>query len=257
MAPPNFRYERKLWKRGFKVIAGLDEVGRGCFAGPVVASAVAFAPSGPGGPLGRRPIFNKKGAEVKIDDSKKLNPKQREVAAKWIKKKAYAYGIGSASAKLINRLGMAKAAQTAFRRAVSSANLKISGKKETLLARNTAKSPRIEFLLIDAFFIPYVKGLPRGTKKIKGDGKLKSRFARQLAIVKGDEKSLSIAAASIVAKVYRDNLMESLSKKSKYKKYDWDNNKGYATKAHREAILKYGITGYHRQKFVATFLSKR
>ena len=252
MNSSDFWYERRLWRRGFKIIAGVDEVGRGCFAGPVVASAVAFAPNS----NFQFPIFNEKGERVRIDDSKKLTSKQREVAANWIKKNALAYGIGSASAKLINRLGMAKATQMAFRRAVSSASLKISTKKKTLPARNTAKSPRIEFLLIDAFFIPYVKGLPRGTKKIKGDGKLTGRVSRQLAIVNGDEKSLSIAAASIVAKVYRDNLMVSLSKKSKYKKYKWQKNKGYATKEHTVAILKYGITGYHRKKFVETYLQR-
>lgn len=249
MSYPNFSYEKRLWKRGFKVVAGADEVGRGCFAGPVVAAAVVFQP--------QKLIFILKiPKDIIIDDSKKLSPRQKEAAAKWIKKNAYTYGIGSASAKLINRLGMAKATQVAFRRAVTSASLKILSKNERLLGRNKAKTSRIEFLLIDAFFIPYVKGLPRGTRKIKGDGKLKNRLARQIAIVNGDEKSLSIAAASIVAKVYRDNLMESLSKKSKYKKYKWHKNKGYATKEHRDSILKYGITGYHRQKFVSTFLGK-
>jgi len=252
MNSSDFWYERRLWRRGFKIIAGVDEVGRGCFAGPVVASAVAFAPNS----NFQFPIFSEKGERVRIDDSKKLTSKQREIAAGWIRKNAYAYGVGSASAKLINRLGMAKATQMAFRRAVSSAGLKISTKKKTLPARNTAKSPRIEFLLIDAFFIPYVKGLPRGTKKIKGDGKLTGRVSRQLAIVNGDEKSFSIAAASIVAKVYRDKLMLSLSNKSKYKKYGWGRNKGYATKEHTEAILKYGITGYHRKKFVETYLQR-
>ena len=237
MSSPNFSFEKRLWKEGFKYVAGADEVGRGCFAGPVVASAVAFTSIS----NFQFPIFNEKGEEIKIDDSKKLTSKQREISAKWIKKNALTYGTGSVSAKVINRVGMAKATQRAFRRAVKKAGEKLD--------------KRIEFLLIDAFYIPYVSGLPRSTKKIKGNGKIENSKSKQLAIIRGDEKSFSIAAASIIAKVYRDSLMGKIGKRSIYKRYKWFKNKGYATKEHREAILKYGLTGYHRKQFVETYFS--
>lgn len=211
---PNFSFEKKLWKR-FTLIAGVDEVGRGSFAGPVVAGCVIF---------NRHSLLPK---NIKIDDSKKLNPRQRERANHWIKENAFSWGIGEAPASVINRLGMAKATKMAFRKAISEARkrLRIS----------------IDFLLVDAFFIPYVRGNPKG---------------RQSAIVDGDQKSISIAAASIIAKVYRDKLMVSLSKKSKYKKYGWRRNKGYGTKEHQRAINKYGITRYHRKAFIETFFRK-
>ena len=100
---------------------------------------------------------------------------------------------------------------------------------------------RIDYLLVDAFYIPYVKGLRR---------------KNQTPIVKGDTKSVSIAAASIIAKVYRDKLMRAISEDPKYKKYRWQENKGYGTLRHRKAIMKYGITKLHRKKFVETFFKK-
>lgn len=205
---PNFRVEKKLWKR-FTYVAGVDEVGRGSFAGPVVAGCVVFG----------------KGLQIpeniKIDDSKKLTPRQRERGAEWIKANATSWGVGESSVSLINRLGMAKATKIAFRRSISQARKRL-GK-------------RIDYLLIDAFFIPYVRGNPKG---------------RQMAIIDGDEKSLSIGAASIIAKVFRDRIMVKLGKKPKFKKYGWSRNKGYGTKEHRSAIKKYGITRYHRKAFV-------
>jgi len=205
---PNFRVEKKLWKR-FTYVAGVDEVGRGCFAGPVVAGCVVFAQ------------HSQIPRSVRIDDSKKITPRQREKGAKWIKENATSWGVGEVSTSVINRLGMAKATKTAFRKSVSEARKRL-GKS-------------IDYLLIDAFFIPYVRGNPKG---------------RQMAIVAGDEKSLSIAAASMIAKVYRDRIMLKLGKKPKFKKYGWGRNKGYGTKAHQLAIKKYGITRYHRKDFV-------
>ncbi len=222
---PNFRFERKLWKRGYRIIAGVDEVGRGSFAGPVVAAAVAFAPM----TNLQLPIYNEKRQKIIIDDSKRMTAKQREKAEKWIKENVLSWGIGEVSTTLINRSGMAKATKKAFRKAISETRKKL-GKK-------------IDYLLADAFFISYVPGLPRKR--------------RQLAIIDGDQKSFSIAAASIIAKVYRDKLMLRLSKKSKFKKYGWGRNKGYGTKEHQKAIKKYGITRYHRKQFVNTFLSNQ
>lgn len=223
MISPSFEYEKKLWKKKLKFVVGADEVGRGCFAGPVVAAAVAFAPFS----NFHFPISN--GDEnIIINDSKKLTNLQRSRAEKWIKENAVSWGVGGASAKVINRLGIAIATKMAFRKAVGNAGRIMQNK--------------IDYLLTDAFFIPYLRGFPR---------------SRQLAIVRGDEKSISIAAASIIAKVYRDNLMEKIGSRKNYKKYEWQNNKGYGTRVHRDAILKFGITGYHRKAFVETFLKSQ
>ncbi len=219
----SWRFEKRLWRKGYKIVAGADEVGRGSFAGTVVAAAVIFSST-----------LNTKYEipdTITIDDSKRLTPRQREKADGWIRKNALVWGIGETSVADINRLGMAIATKKAFRRAISQARQKL-GK-------------RIDYLLIDAFFIPYVRGLPYSKKRTR----------RQLAIVHGDQKSFSIAAASIIAKVYRDKKMVSLSNQSKYKKYGWGRNKGYGTKEHQEAIRKYGITRYHRKSFVETSLS--
>jgi len=212
---PSDFFEKKVWKEGFRVVAGADEVGRGCFAGPVVAAIVVFKPGFD---------FNFKDLRININDSKKLTTKRREETAFWIKKRALFYGIGKASVAQINKFGIKKASEIAFRSAI----------------KNSKK--RIDFLLVDAFYIPFIKGLRR---------------KNQLSIIKGDEKSYSIAAASIIAKVYRDRLMEKLGENKKYKKYLWVKNKGYGTQDHREAILKFGITNLHRKDFVNTFLSKQ
>lgn len=217
---PDFRFEKRFWKKRYRFVAGVDEVGRGCFAGPVVAGCVAFRQI----PNFKLQIPN----NIKINDSKKLNSKQRELADKWIRQNALAWGIGEVSAQKINNVGMGKAAKMAFRQAISEARKKL-GKP-------------IDFLLADAFFISYVPGLPA------------KRRGRQLAIINGDEKSISIAAASIIAKVYRDKLMTRLSKRPKYRRYGWGRNKGYGTKEHQNAIKKHGITRQHRKSFIETFL---
>jgi len=239
MILPDFSFEKKLHKKGYRVIAGVDEVGRGCFAGPVVAGCVVFPShervTRSGGHQGRGPVLvsRRKGpgaAErqdpfvlegIIINDSKKLTPKQKEVADKWIRKNSLAWGIGLASVGQINRLGIKKASEIAFRKAIKNCGVEIN------------------YLLIDAFYIPYVKGLRRRNQK---------------PIVKGDTKSVSIAAASIIAKVYRDKLMGSLSKNPKYRKYRWGENKGYGTLEHRNAIKKHGLTRQHREQFVETWI---
>lgn len=237
MNKPSFKYEEKLWRRGFKYIAGCDEVGRGCLAGPVVAGCVVFA---------RDSVKNFADLDIpKIDDSKRLTLLMREKASKWIKENCLSWGIGIGSVSEINKKGIGKATLSAFRRAVLSVM-----KKSNI---------RVDYLLIDAFYVPYTRGLRIGTKNGFNDRKnpkLPKDDSRQLAIIKGDEKSFSIASASIIAKVYRDNLMLSLSKRSKYKKYGWDKNKGYGTRAHQEAILTNGATRYHRLKFLANYMEK-
>lgn len=200
---PNFLYENKLWKRGLDVVIGMDEVGRGAFAGSVVAACVSFPKNIEIG--------------VYINDSKKMTRIQREKADIWIRENASCFGIGSASVAQINKFGIKKATEIAFRKAI----------------RDCGK--RVDYLLMDAFYVPYVKGLRRKNQK---------------PIVKGDTKSISIAAASIIAKVYRDKAMTRLARNPKYKKYKWNENKGYGTKDHQKAIKLYGKTRLHRVSFL-------
>lgn len=226
---PDFRFEKNLWRRKYSFIAGTDEVGRGCFAGPVVAGCVVFS---------KETIIPK---SIHVDDSKKVSPKEREKAADWIKENSLAWGIGESPTSLINRIGLAKATKRAFRKAISE-------------ARRRLGAP-IDYLLIDAFFIPFVSGLPAKRRKDEKGRFRKNPKGRQRAIVDGDEKSLTIGAASIVAKVHRDKLMLLLSKKPKLKKYGWGRNKGYGTKEHQRALKKYGLTRYHRKAFISSFFS--
>jgi ribonuclease HII len=231
MKYPNFSFEKRLWKKGFKFIAGVDEVGRGSFAGPVVVGCVVF----------NKGIKVPK--DVVINDSKKLTEKRRIASDEWIRKNALTYAVGEVSASVINRVGMADATKTAFRRAVANTN--------------NRSGSSIDYLLIDAFYIPHTRGFPIRRKKARKNHKLSDSRARQLAIVNGDEKSLSIAAASIIAKIYRDKLMKRLAKRPSYRKYVWDRNKGYATKEHISAIKRYGITSYHRKAFIETYYRNR
>ncbi|MBI2622046.1 ribonuclease HII [Candidatus Microgenomates bacterium] len=245
---PDFREEKSLWRRGYQIVIGVDEVGRGAFAGPVVAAAVAF-----GAEVGQRFFVScncgrgKCRAQnhlasprlVKINDSKVLKANQRRMAAKWIKKNCLAYGVGEVGVRTINKVGIGKATEMAMRKAIASIMYKVSSikykKHNTYYKIHNTKS----FVLIDAFYIPYIKGIQK---------------AQQKPIKKGDQKSISIAAASIIAKVYRDSLMQKLTER--YRLYQWGVNKGYGTKLHQQAIIEYGMTSLHRQQFVQTFLTK-
>lgn len=197
MTYPTLGEEKLLWQRGLDFIAGVDEVGRGCFAGPVVTAAVIFSP-------------NFSGIEG-INDSKLLSAKKREMLAKEIKQKALAFSIAEISLDVINQIGIGKATQQAFHKAIQ-----------------TLSQPP-DFILMDAFYITSI------TKQI------------QKPIIHGDQKSVSIAAASIIAKVYRDALMRKLHEE--YPNYDFATNKGYGTKKHRDAIKQYGLCDLHRKSF--------
>jgi ribonuclease HII len=197
MIYPTFNEESFFWKQGLKHIAGVDEVGRGCFAGPVVTAAVILPPT-----------F---ASSKPINDSKKLSSKVRTELAEIIKQQAIAYAIAEVSVEVINQIGIGKATQIAFVQAV----------------KQLSQIP--DHILIDAF---YILDLPR---------------ANQKPIIRGDGISISIAAASIIAKVYRDKLMEKLH--IQYEQYDFATNKGYGTKKHRDAIGKYGLCDLHRTSF--------
>lgn len=200
MTNPTLKFEKKLWEKGIKYIAGVDEVGRGALVGPVVAAAVIL-------PVNFNP-------EYEINDSKKLSKTKRELASKSIKRDAICSGIGQASALYIDTHGIVKATQKAFLNAVKKLKIKP------------------EHILIDAFYIDKI------------DKKL------QTPIVHGDNTSVSIAAASIVAKVHRDNLMAKLHKTCL--KYCFNKHKGYGTKLHKKAIGKYGLSKHHRKSFRST-----
>lgn len=232
---PDFRYEKRLWRKGYKVIVGLDEVGRGAWAGPLVVGAVAF-------PFSLRNLSCLGYLEsLGINDSKKLLPRKREKLSEIIKDVSLAWAVAEVPVSIINRLGMGKTTQVGFRKAVKELRAKLGEKI-------------IDYVLIDAFYISRLTGLPQG----KGEGKLAlagkiKKGGRQLAIIDGDQKSISIAAASIIAKVYRDKLMQQLSRK--YRVYGWGRNKGYGTAEHQTAIRRYNITRWHRKQFVKSGLT--
>ena len=194
-APSN--HEQLLWSQGKTLVAGIDEVGRGAWAGPMVVSAVIF-------PLN----FT---TELSIYDSKKCSAKLRESLSEHIKKTALAFSIYEASVEDINTLGLAKITQVAFYKAI----------------QNLPQKP--DHILIDAFII---KDCPK---------------EYQTPLVKGDQQSITIAAASILAKVYRDNLMKQLHIKDP--RYGYDQHVGYGTQKHRDAIKQHGLSTQHRTSY--------
>ena len=229
---PNFSEEKKFWKKGYSLVIGVDEVGRGAFAGPLVAAAVTWQRN----QNFQFPISN---FQLKIDDSKRLKPNERKRASKWIKENCMGYGVGEVGVATINKVGIGKATAMAMRKAIAGimyqvVSIKYKKIPNTKYILHNTKP----FVLSDAFHIKYLRGIG---------------LRNQKAIKKGDQKSISIAAASILAKVYRDSLMQKFTKR--YRKYRWGRNKGYGTKIHQEAIIKYGITSLHRRQFVETFLS--
>lgn len=194
---PTFKEEKALWKKGYKYVVGVDEVGRGAFAGPVVAGAVVFP----------RDFSSIDG----INDSKLLKPRRREFLSQIIKKEAYCFSIAEVPVHTLNKCGIGKATQLAFRKAIKSLIIKP------------------DYILIDAF---YIKHMNRKNQK---------------PIKKGDQKSISIAAASIIAKVHRDKIMKKLS--VKYPQYRFAKNKGYGTREHQKALKKFGLSKIHRTSF--------
>ena len=187
-------FENELYENGIKYIAGIDEVGRGPLVGPVVTAAVVLP----------RDFYDER-----INDSKKLTEKKRELLYDVIMENAVSVGIGISSEDVIDEINILEATKKAMIEAVNNLSVKP------------------EHLLIDAV-------------KLNID-------IPQTSIIKGDAKSESIAAASIVAKVTRDRMMVELDKE--HPEYDFKHNKGYGTKKHIEAIEKYGILKEHRKTF--------
>jgi ribonuclease HII len=196
---PDLSFEQALWKEGVLNIAGIDEAGRGCLAGPVTAAAVIL------------PQMETLPAHFAgIRDSKQLSPELRERERSTIEENSLAWGVGCASNREIDCYGIGPATRLAVSRALAGLSI------------------LPQHLLVDYIILPD-NSLP------------------QTRLVKGDARSVSIAAASILAKTHRDAMMISLSKK--YPAYHLEANKGYGTAAHREAIRKFGPTPLHRLSF--------
>lgn len=231
---PDLSFEQKLWGGGFTLVIGVDEVGRGSLAGPVVAGAAAIKlPGLPKSPYG---IDFRSILTLGINDSKKLSEKKRMEVAEGIKKHFY-WAIGEASVGFINAYGIRPATERAMRSAVVSLLYKVLDRDDTLTSKTALSATAIiemkPYVLLDAFQVKYlpVVGL-----------------AHQQAIVRGDQKSISIAAASVVAKVYRDDLMKKLH--LEFPRFGWDANSGYGTKTHIMAIREFGGCRHHRTKFI-------
>lgn len=179
-----------------RIEAGCDEAGRGCLAGSVFAAAVILSPDY---------------QNDRLNDSKKLTPKQRYALREDIEREAVAWAVGIVSPQEIDQINILNASILAMHRALDQLQV------------------RPEAIIVDGNrFKPY-HDLPHTT------------------IVKGDGKFLSIAAASILAKTYRDDDMLRLAQE--YPDYDWQHNMGYPTRKHREAIRQHGVTPYHRRTF--------
>ncbi|MEX0944657.1 MAG: ribonuclease HII [Balneolaceae bacterium] len=191
-----YYYEKKLWNQGYNRIMGLDEVGRGCLCGPVVAAGVILKPY----------------SELNRDiaDSKTLSLKRRIELAQEIKSETLFWAIKMSTASEIDQINILKASIQA------------------MIKCTEEEGSDPDYLLVDG-----------------------NRFTNSLTpyscIVKGDNKSVSIAAASILAKVYRDDYMKGLH--DKYPWYGWDRNVGYPTKQHFDGLQKFGYTIHHRKSF--------
>ena len=191
-----FDFEDQARSEGYRFIAGVDEVGRGCLAGPVVAAACILDPEKP--------------VPVGLTDSKKLTEKRRDEIAAELRQNALAFAIGEVQADEIDRINILEAT-----------------KKAMLLAIGSLE-PAADFLLIDALQLKHLN-LP------------------QKAIIKGDSISYSIAAASVLAKTYRDDLMKSYHEE--FPVYGFAGHKGYGAATHFAAIREHGPCRLHRKSF--------
>ncbi|WP_290033966.1 ribonuclease HII [Ligilactobacillus cholophilus] len=189
-----FKYEKSFWNNGIEYVAGIDEVGRGPLAGPVVACAVILPHD-----------FNL----IDVNDSKKLSEKKREELYNKILDQAVSVGIATGSCKLIDEVNIYEATRITMRNAVEKLSIKP------------------EQLIIDAMDIDTT--IP------------------QLKLIKGDQKSISVSAASIIAKQYRDQLMKEYAEV--YPGYEFEKNVGYGTKAHLKGLKELGVTPIHRLSF--------
>jgi ribonuclease HII len=197
--------EKKLWKKGYAVVAGIDEAGRGPLAGPVVSGAVFIAAAD----------FKEAKRIRSVRDSKKLAEKKRkEVYSNLVKNKKVKWGVGIVSEKVIDRINILEATKLSMLKAV-----------KDLEKRNKIK---VDFLILD------------GKMRLETD-------KDQESIIKGDDKIFSVSAASIIAKVTRDEIMLKYDKK--YPQYNFKKHKGYGTREHMDLIIEHGMCPIHRKSF--------
>lgn len=199
----DYSIENEYREKGFDIICGVDEAGRGPLAGPVYAAAV---------------ILPSDCVIEGLNDSKKLTEKKREALFDEIKEKALAYGIARADEKEIDEINILNATFLAMKRAIDSLSVKP------------------DLALID------------GNQKPHTD-------IEEVTVVKGDAKSMSIAAASVLAKVSRDRFMLEMA--GKYPQYEFARHKGYGTKLHYEKIAQYGVCDIHRRTFLKKILGEQ
>lgn len=195
MGTNRLKFEKKLWEEGYRRVMGLDEVGRGCLSGPVVAAGVIFEP----------------GTDIpEIRDSKSLSLDERNELSDLIKERAVFWTIEQCKPEEIDELNILWASIKAMHKCTETAEA------------------QPDYLLIDG-------------------NRFTSTMLPHLCLVKGDDRSMSIGAASILAKVHRDRYMIKLHEDYPY--YGWNTNVGYPTRKHYEGLKKHGITSHHRRSF--------
>ncbi len=214
-----------------KIEAGCDEAGRGCLAGSVYAAAV---------------IFPEDYQNEELNDSKQLTDKKRHALREIIERDALAWAVGVVTPEEIDKINILNASILAMHRALD--QLKV--RPEAIIVDGNRFKPYTHPQSLQGGTHP--QSLPKGgtsTTTESNQCSLPSGVQRVVhtCVVKGDAKYLSIAAASILAKTYRDDYMDQLAEE--YPQYDWKSNKGYPTKKHRAAIKQYGVTPYHRMSY--------
>ena len=219
---PHFKNETKCLKEGFALVVGCDEAGRGPMAGPVVAAACILDPQS----IGQKRSRNKWYARVR--DSKTIPEEERAILSSKILQNVLAYGVGIVSEKEIDVLNIHHASLRAMKLAVENMAKKIRKIKKS---KNSGK---IGLLVDGRFVIPNLS--IRGVE------------ITQTSIIAGDTLSLSISAASIIAKVERDAIMRKLD--ARFPEYGFIRHKGYNTREHQKALRKFGLSAVHRKSFV-------
>lgn len=232
MNAPNLQKEKSFFRKGYKIIVGIDESGRGPLAGPITAAALAVI-----GPISNSKfLIAKQQRNFKfLKDSKKLTPKRREEFYGILTRHSrIIWATASVSPKTIDKINIASAANLAAKRAFKKIIPKIQSAK--VLERPWQNFSKRDLRSRSKIFILFDGGLS-----------FKSEFPQE-TIVKGDEKIWTIAAASIIAKVTRDRKMRRLAKK--FPRYGLEIHKGYGTKLHYQKLKKYGPSEIHRRSFL-------
>ena len=213
---PTFQNEVEHLNQGYDLVAGCDEVGRGPLAGPVVAVACLLDPNS---------ISKNKNGESwhsRVRDSKTINEREREKLVGLILEHTLAYGVGEVWQDEIDKFNIHNASLLAMRKAT-----------ENMLSKVDSKNKKIILFVDGSFKIPELN-------------------IEQKSMVKGDSLVLSISAASIIAKVHRDNIMKKLG--NDFPNYGFGKHKGYGTREHKDAIKKFGVTRHHRRTFLKNFM---